>query len=88
MQSLRDVVVVSTTLAPLMVFRNVVPQILRKDIEVPGLMVRRVLFEEGQSRRSVAEDHTTGVVVRLGVESEVVGVGVVDELKLELELEV
>jgi len=58
-----------------------VPQILRKDMEVPGLMVR-VLFEEGQSRRSVAEGPTTGVVVRLGVESEVAGVGVVDELEV------
>jgi len=85
-QSLRLVVVVSTTLAPLMAFRNVVPQILRKDMEVPGLMVRRVLFEEGQSRRRVAEGPTTGVVVRLGVESEVVGDGAVDELKLELEV--
>lgn len=79
---------VSTTLAPLMAFRNVVPQILRKDMEVPVLMVRRVLFEEGQSRRRVAEGPSTGVVVTLGMESEVVGVGVVNELKLDLELEV
>jgi hypothetical protein len=45
------------------------------------------LFEEGQSRRRVAEGPMTGVVVRLGEESEVVGVGVVEfAFVFELEL--
>ena len=47
-----------------------------------------VLFEEGQSRRRVEVGPTTGVVVREGVESEVVGVGVVEMDPLELEVEI
>ena len=48
-----------------------------------------MLFEEEQSRRRVAEGPMTGVVVKLGEELEVVGVGVVEfefDFVFELEL--
>lgn len=47
----------------------VAEQNLRKDCGLVGLgeLVKRVPFEEGQSRRRVAEGPITGVVVRLGV---------------------
>jgi hypothetical protein len=45
-----------------------------------------VLFEEGQSRRRVAEGPTTGVVVKEGVRFVVVVIGVV-EFEFEFESE-
>ena len=44
------------------------------------------MFEEVQSRRRVAKGPTIGVVIKLAMESEVVGIGVVEKLEIELEL--
>jgi len=44
-----------------------------------------VLFEEGQSRRGVAEGSTTGVVVKEGVRFVVVDIGVEFEFEFESE---
>ena len=80
MQSLRLVVCVFTTFSVLgteAALRKSVEQSLRKvwGFEGLGETVRRVLFEEGQSRRRVADGPITGVVVREGVRFEVAEVG-------------
>ena len=91
MQSLRLVVGVFTTFSVLgteAALVKAVEQSLRKvcGFEGFGVTVRRVLFEEGQSRRRVAEGPITGVVVREGVRFEVTDVGV--EVGLEVVFEV